>query len=81
MAELFGVQDPAINKHLINIFIEGELDEKVVVAEFTTTTQHGAMSGKTQSRDTKFYNLDAIISVGSFCNQLITLSFFKSTKS
>ena len=64
MAELFGVQVPAISKHLKNIFTEGELDEKVVVAEFTTTTQHGAMSGKTQSRDTKFYNLDAIISVG-----------------
>ena len=64
MAELFGVDKSSVSRHLKNIFTEGELDEKVVVAEFTTTTQHGAMSGKTQSRDTKFYNLDAIISVG-----------------
>jgi hypothetical protein len=40
------------------------LDEKVVVAEFATTSQHGAMEGKTQSNITKFYNLDVIISVG-----------------
>ena len=50
--------------HLKNIFVEGELDENVVVAEIATTTQHGAIRGKTQSRETKFYNLDAIISVG-----------------
>ena len=29
MAELFGVQVPAISKHLKNIFTEGELDEKL----------------------------------------------------
>ena len=51
MAELFGVQKPAISKHLKNIFEEGELD-------------HGALDDKTQTRETNFYNLDAIISVG-----------------
>ena len=45
-------------------FAEGELDEKVVVAEFATTSQHVAMEGRTQSNITKFYNLDVIISVG-----------------
>ena len=40
------------------------MDEKVVVAKIATTTQHGAMEGKTQTRETNFYNLDAIISVG-----------------
>jgi hypothetical protein len=45
-------------------FAEGELDEKVVVAEFATTSQHGAMEERTQSNITKFYNLDVIISVG-----------------
>ena len=33
MAELFGVQKPAISKHLKNIFEEGELDETVVVSK------------------------------------------------
>lgn len=64
MAELFDVKIPAISKHLKNIFEEGELDEKVVVSKMEITTQHGAIAGKTQTRETKFYNLDAIISVG-----------------
>ena len=64
MAELFAVKVPAISKHLKNIFEEGELDEKVVVSKMETTTPHGAIAGKTQTRETKFYNLDAIISVG-----------------
>ena len=64
MADLFSVDKSSISRHLKNIFAEGELDEKVVVAKITTTTQHGAMAGKTQTRETQFYNLDAIISVG-----------------
>ncbi len=64
MGELFGVQTPAISKHLKNIFDEGELDEKVVVSKMEITTQHGAMSDKTQTKEAQFYNLDAIISVG-----------------
>ena len=64
MAELFDVQVPAINKHLKNIFIEGELDEAVVISILEITTQHGAIVNKTQTKPTKFYNLDAIISVG-----------------
>lgn len=64
MAELFGVQPPAVSKHLKNIFVEGELDEKVVVSILEITTRHGAIEGKTQKIPTQFYNLDAIISVG-----------------
>ena len=64
MAELFGVDKSTISRHLKNIFSEGELDEKVVVAKIATTTPHGAIVGKTQTTDTQFYNLDAIISVG-----------------
>ena len=64
MAELFGVQKPAISKHLKKIFEEGELDEKVVVSKMETTTHHGALEDKTQTQETNFYNLDAIISVG-----------------
>jgi hypothetical protein len=64
MAELFGVDKSSISRHLKNIFEEGELNEEVVVAIFATTTQHGAIEGKTQKIPTQFYNLDAIISVG-----------------
>ena len=64
MAELFGVKTPAISKHLKNIFAEGELKEDMVVSILETTTKHGAIAGKTQTKNTKFYNLDAIISVG-----------------
>lgn len=64
MAELFGVQVPAISKHLKNIFEERELAENMVVSKMEITTQHGAIEGKTQQKETNFYNLDAIISVG-----------------
>lgn len=64
MAELFEVDKSTISRHLKNIFIEGELSEEVVVAKIATTTPHGAIEGKTQTIDTQFYNLDAIISVG-----------------
>ena len=46
MAELFGVQVPAINKHLKNIFEDGELNEEVVISKMEITTPHGAIPGK-----------------------------------
>lgn len=58
IADLFGVKQPAISKHLKNIFESGELIEPSVhsILEYT------AADGK--SYKTKFYNLDAILSVG-----------------
>ena len=64
MAQLFGVGVPAISKHLKNIFEEGELSKNVVVSKMEITTQHGAMEGKTQSKEVEFYSIDAIIAVG-----------------
>lgn len=64
MAQLFGVQRPAITKHLGNIFKEGELEEEMVCSKMERTTEHGAIEGKTQTSSTKFYSLDAIIAVG-----------------
>ena len=64
IADLFEVKRPAITKHLSNIFKSAELDEKVVCSILEHTTQHGAIEGKTQTKRTKFYNLDAILSVG-----------------
>ena len=64
MVSLFQVGKSTISRHLKHIFETGELNEKVVVAFFATTTPHGALQGRTQVRRTAFYNLDAIISVG-----------------
>ena len=64
MGELFGVQRPAITKHLKNIFESKELDEDVVCSILEHTTKHGAIKEKTQDSKVKYYNLDAIISVG-----------------
>lgn len=75
IAKLFGVGVPAISKHLKNIFESGELDEKVVVSILENTTQHGALEGKTQTKIVKFYNLDAIISVGYRVNSIKATRF------
>jgi len=64
MAALFGVGVPAISKHLKNIFESGELNPEVVISILETTTEHGAIAGKTQTKKVKYYNLDAVISVG-----------------
>ena len=78
MSQLFGVQTPAISKHLKNIFESGELDETVVVSKMEITTQHGAIEGKTQQIETNFYHLDAIISVGYRVNSLQATRFRQS---
>ncbi|MFA6756056.1 MAG: virulence RhuM family protein [Bacilli bacterium] len=75
MAELFGVQRPAITKHLKNIFESGELNEDMVCSILELPTQHGAIEGKTQNVKTKFYNLDAILSVGYRVNSLQATHF------
>jgi len=58
MAELFQTTVPNINMHLKNIFEEGELDADSVIKDFLITAADG------KNYRTKFYNLDAIISVG-----------------
>jgi len=75
MAELFGVDKSGISRHLANVFSSGELDEEVVVAKIATTTQHGAIAGKTQNSPTNYYNLDAIISVGYRVNSIQATQF------
>ncbi len=61
MAELFGVEVPAINKHLSNIYETGELEEKATISILETVQQEGTRVVK---RNVEFYNLDAIIAVG-----------------
>ena len=64
IAELFQKVKSTISFHISNIFKEGELNENVVVRKNRTTTQHGAISGKIQTHEVAYYNLDVIISVG-----------------
>ena len=61
MAELFGVQIPAIHKHLQNIFDDGELQRDSTISKMEIVQQEGDRDIK---RTVDFYNLDAIISVG-----------------
>ncbi|WP_188151366.1 virulence RhuM family protein [Teredinibacter waterburyi] len=75
MAELFGVQRPAITKHLKNIFESNELQEDVVCSILEHTTEHGAIAGKTQTTKVKYYNLDAVISVGYRVNSTQATQF------
>lgn len=61
MAELFDVGIPAINKHLSNIYEEGELSKSSTVSNLEIVQTEGNRSVR---RTPDFYNLDAIISVG-----------------
>lgn len=64
IGELFQKSVKTISEHIRNIFNDGELEEELVIRNFRTTTKHGAIEGKTQTRDVKYYNLDVVISVG-----------------
>jgi len=69
MAELFGVKVPTINEHLKNIFKTSELDENSVIRKFRTTAADG------KNYNTKYYNLDAVISVGYRVNSAQATQF------
>lgn len=64
MATLFGKDKRTISEHISNIYSEAELEKSSTVRKFRTTTQHGAIPGKTQEHKVNGYNLDVIISVG-----------------
>lgn len=61
MAELFDVNIPAINKHLNNIYSEGELNNNSTISKMEIVQKEGTRNVK---RNVEFYNLDAIIAVG-----------------
>ena len=69
MAQLFDCSTDNIGLHLKNIFKSGELEEKSVTEESSAT----AADGKTYRM--KFYNLDAIISVGYRINSVRATQF------
>jgi hypothetical protein len=72
LAELFGVEVPAISKHLANIFDTGELEKDATVSILETVQQEG---GKNVKRKLEFYNLDAIIAVGYRVNSYQATQF------
>ena len=72
IALLFGTKRPAITKHLSNIYKEGELDEQGTCS----ILEHMGHDGK-QTYRTKFYNLDAILSVGYRVNSRNATMFRK----
>ena len=77
LSELFEKDRTVISRHLKNIFESGELDEKVVCANFAHTTPHGAIEGKTQEKEVKYYNLRVITAVGYRVNSHRAIEFRK----
>ena len=61
MAELFSRDKSTISRHIRNVFSEGELSQNATVANFATVQKEGDCE---VTRDTTYYNLDVIISVG-----------------
>ena len=72
MAELFDVEQPAIAKHLINIYNENELDKDSTYSKMELVQKEGTRNVK---RNIEFYNLDAIISVGYRVNSIRATQF------
>lgn len=72
MAELFDVNVPAINKHLANIYSEGELSKESTISNLEIVQKEGERQVK---RTQTFYNLDVIISVGYRVNSTKATQF------
>jgi len=72
MAVLFGVNIPAISKHLVNIYESDELQKDATISILETVREEG---NRTVNRKLEFYNLDAIISVGYRVNSTQATQF------
>ncbi len=72
MSELFDVEQPAVAKHLINIYNENELDKDSTYSKMELVQKEGTRNVK---RNVEFYNLDAIISVGYRVNSIRATQF------
>ena len=72
MATLFGTTKQNVSSHLKNIYDAGELLENQTVKDFLTVQREGQKEVK---RNTKYYNLDAIIAVGFKINSDRAIEF------
>ena len=70
LATLFNVKRPAITKHINNIYNDGELEENSTCSKM----EHMGNAGK-QTYNTKYYNLDMIISIGFRVNSKKAIKF------
>lgn len=77
MSRLFGRDKSVISRHIKHVFEDGELERSMVVANFATTTKHGAIEGKMQTHLVDYYNLDLVISVGYRVKSLEGVRFRK----
>ncbi len=69
LVELYQSSKSNISEHIKHIFEEGELDENSVVRNFRTTAADG------KDYNTKFYNLDMIISLGYRVKSMVATQF------
>lgn len=72
MAQLFDVGVPSINKHLNNIYSDGELSQSSTISKMEIVQMEG---NREVTRQVDFYNLDAIISVGYRVNSTRATQF------
>jgi len=77
IASLFNIDRSVVSRHIKNIFKDEELDKNVVCANFAHTTIHGAISGKTQTKELEYYNLDIILAIGYRTNSTKAIAFRK----
>ncbi len=75
LTEIYQTSKSNVSEHIKHIFEDGELDHQLVVRNFRTTTQHGAIEGKTQSREVAHYNLDVLIALGYRVQSPIAVRF------
>lgn len=74
MATLYNVSTSAINQHLKTIYADSELQEEATIKNFLTVQKEG---NRSVSRETKHYNLQAIIAVGFKVNNERAVQFRK----
>lgn len=76
LSELFERDRTVISRHIHNIFEVEELEKQVVSAKFAHTTQHGVIKGKTQLKETEYYNpANPDLNSGLFNRGSLMLSF------
>ena len=75
ISDIFEIDRSVVSKHIKKIFLNNELDPKVVCANFAHTTQHGAIKEKQQKSIIEYYNLDIILAVRYRTNSKIATQF------
>ena len=72
LVEIYQSSKSNISEHLTNIFADKELDKEVVVRKFRTTTQHGAIEGKTEihyaSHSTDVFYIARLGDISKWCD-------------